>query len=213
MPFHAQCPKEFTHGLASIATRLRTLDLAGNWSGAACRPAGDGGHRRPAAESHEGGGRPRGAVRRANRNVRRQRHPRLGPRHVPQRGRPDHGPGRRGRRLRHLQRLQLCQQALGHLHRRARAQGAPCGQGGVDRQHAHVDLAEDRRQGPARAGGRPQEGIPRRPVVDGTGPRLGGTGHAAVGHRRDCQRPGSHLGQGDPDRRQGVAAQLRRPAR
>ena len=45
-------------------------------------------------------------------------------------------------------------------------------------------------------------------TLDRRGPRR----PAAVGQRRHHQRRQPHLGQGDPDRRQGVAGQLRRPA-
>ena len=77
--------------------------------------------------------------------------------------RPDHRRRRRQGRLRHLQRLQLRQQADRHLRHRPR----PAAAGRQGRRHRHdadADAAEGGRQGPAGADGGPEGRDPRRPV-------------------------------------------------
>ena len=99
---------------------------------------------------------------------------------------------------------------------RPRPQGALRRQGRRHRPDAHADAAQEStpRAAAGARGRAPKDEIHDRP--DGHRPRPHArppsVDAAAVGQRRHHQRPRPHLGQGDPDRRQGVADQLRRAA-
>ena len=165
------------------AIMIRYTRLAADcWpcSALAAWPGAGAGRRRPerpAGEGDQGRGQEGRPSVVQDRDVRRHRHRRRRParhRSAAASARPA-ALDRRRRRLHHLQRLQLRQQADHHPRRRARPQGALRGRGRRHRPDAHADPAQDHRLPPATAGAGAgaQEGHPDRPDGHRRGPDAG----------------------------------------